>query len=59
MVSGVNGMKIMNMSGSAKVETNEKEFYFDEKGEPDQKEKQFVMLLADFNEDGRVDTGDR
>jgi len=52
VVSGVNGMRIMNMLDT-QIDQNEKDLYDDEK------EKQFVMLLADFNEDGRVDTGDR
>lgn len=53
IVSAVNSTKIMGMLDSAKIEEKEENWY------DNVEEKQFVMLLADFNKDGRVDHGDR
>jgi hypothetical protein len=54
IVSAVNSMKIMdNLADVDYDEDKEKDRYDNET------EKKFVMLLGDYNRDGRVDSGDR
>ncbi len=53
VVSAVNATKVMDMITDTNVEEKEKDWYDNEH------EKAFVMFLADFNQDGRVDHGDR
>lgn len=54
IVSAVNSMKIMdNLDGVEYDKDKEKDRY------DNVNEKKFVMLLGDYNKDGRVDSGDR
>ncbi|HRU50327.1 MAG TPA: hypothetical protein P5155_02370, partial [Candidatus Absconditabacterales bacterium] len=53
IVSAVNNTKILKELGEIDIEGNEKELF------DDRNEKAFLMLISDFNQDGRVDHGDR
>lgn len=53
IVSAVNNTKILKELDDIDIEGNEKELF------DDRNEKAFLMLISDFNQDWRVDHGDR
>ncbi len=53
IVSAVNNTKILKELGDIDIEDNEKELF------DNRNEKAFLMLISDFNQDWRVDHGDR